>query len=163
MKHFFVITATWIFLLLFLVGCQPLPKTPQPELRLQCGVTIMKNGVEYTARLNSPVLGSYYFELTAPQSVQGMNVRVENGSVAYSFHEISYSFEYGQDRSLTKQIGTILEQSARGEGISWELNQTQWTGKGTCQQTDFTIVYDKKTNRPLFIKTQDGLQAEFTY
>ena len=156
-------TATWIFLLLFFVGCQGTPKAPNPPLSLQCNVKMLKNSVTYTAQCNSPVLGSYYFEFIQPDSVQGMKVQVENGKVIYSFHELSYSLEYGEDDSLMKQLSEILEYVARGENLVWELNQTQWTGKGRIQQKEFTVVYDKKTNRPLFVKTQDGLQAEFLY
>lgn len=155
-------TATWFFLLLFLVGCKGVSQTPTLEHSLHCHMKIAKKGIEYQAELQSPILERYGFELTSPPSVQGMNVTIENGKVIYAFHGITHSKEKGHPLSLLEEVCEIWEQAVRGESLLWERSEEQWTGKGVLGETSFTIVCDKKTNRPVSIKTQDGLTVEFS-
>ncbi len=161
-KHLFI-TATWIFLLLFFVGCKVIPQAPTLEHSLHCQVIITKNGIEYQAELQSPILGSCEFSLTSPPSLAGMKVTLENNTVTYVFQEITHSKEQGQPASLLEQTCEIWERAVRGDSIVWEQSQEQWTGKGVFEETAFIIVCDKKTNRPVSIKTQDGLTVEFGY
>ena len=156
-------TATWITLLLFLVGCGTATKEPELAHTLDCVISFEKNGVTYESSLYSPVLGSYYFTVTSPDAMNGMEVVVENGSVSYTFGELTYSLEATADHSLFQEIGGILEQSVRGEGVLWEQNQEQWVGKGKWETMSFTVAYNRNTNQPVCLKTDEGLSAEFIW
>ncbi len=156
-------TATWITLLLFLVGCGTAAKEPDLAHTLDCVVVFEKNGIPYESSLHSPVLGSYYFTVTSPDAMKGMEIVVENGSVSYTFGELAYSLEATADHSLFKEIGGILELSVRGEGLLWDQNEAQWVGKGKWENTSFTVAYDKTTNQPVHLITENGLFAEFVW
>ncbi len=160
---YFCKTATWIFLLLFLVGCKTTASFPSLEHTLHCKVNITKNGMEYQVELESPVLGSYGFVLLSPPSLAGMKVTLENGKITYVLEDILHTKEQGTPSSLLEQTAEILEQAVRGESLLWEQSREQWTGKGTCKDVSYTIVCDKKTNRPVSIKTQDGLTVELIH
>lgn len=163
MKKYGLKTATWIFLLLFLVGCKGEPPFPTLEHTLQCKLVITKNQMQYETILESPILGSYSFDVTSPPSVQGMKVTIENQTVSYTFEGITHSKEQGAPISLLEQIAGILEQAVRGESLYWEQSREQWTGKGALGDIPFTIVCHKTNNRPVSIKTQDGFTVEFYY
>lgn len=154
-------TATWILLLLFFVGCQQQIKAPTPEHCLKGTVTFVKQGESYEANFSSPVLGSYSFVMTQPSSVAGMTVQVENGKVSYAYREITYQVDQEKDHSLFQEIAQILEQSTRGENIVWQESAVEWIGKGENDKGSFTVIYHKKTNRPVSLETQSGLTAQF--
>ncbi len=163
MKKYCLKTATWTFLLLFLVGCKPTAQVPILEHTLHCEVRITKNESEYRAELQSPVLGSYEFVLVSPPSLKGMKATLGNGTITYSFEGVNYTKDQGNPSSLLEQTTGMLEQAVRGDSLLWEQSGEQWTGKGCFGEIPFTIVCEKKTNRPVSIKTQDGLTVELIH
>ncbi|MBR3844539.1 MAG: hypothetical protein IKM39_03425 [Clostridia bacterium] len=155
-------TAMWVTMLLFLVGCKGLPDRPVLEQRLHCVVELEKNGVDYRATLTSPLLGNYTFTLLEPESMEGMVIVLQNGAISYGFEGSEYSLEQDADQSLWTTTGGVLEQAVRGgEGILWEMNQQHWVCNGKVDQVGFTAHFNKETNLPVYLETQNGLKVNF--
>lgn len=162
MKKIWMKTATWIFLLLFFVGCSTKVAVPELEPIMYCEVCFSKNSVEYHALLERSLAGFCRFQLSSPDSVKDMTVIMENDVVTYNFQGLTHSLEKDADASLFSQTAEILDILIRGEGVTWESTKEQFTGRGEQMETPFRAVCDKG-NRLISITTEDGLQVDFAY
>ena len=162
MKQFVLKTATWIFLLLFFVGCESKEIAPVIPHELKCSVVMEHQGKQYEGTLHRPILGTYHFTVLSPDSVKGLEITLQNGVVAYAFESMEYTTDASNDKSLAIRAAKILEQITRNENITWVKEKETWSGQGACDGVLFKIVLEQKTNRPMSLETQDGVKMRFS-